>query len=213
MYNIMQEWYNYINDNMHIQADLIGKSYFLSTLPAMFQLFRLSFHSFLWLFFFFQFLKKYFDPICHAFYPISSNFPNFDFSSLFQPLSFPASCFSAQLYLTLQYFRQLSLILLNFHSSQSNSLLTNNTWNSVRAHEGTRPSWRGISQFWLSKSITRLTRKLANAWTSTLSGTGKFSNYSYSNQHKYKNDNFCSIFLTPLFRCFCLFPLILKQIT
>lgn len=25
MYNIMQEWYNYINDNVHIQADLIGK--------------------------------------------------------------------------------------------------------------------------------------------------------------------------------------------
>lgn len=24
MYNIMQEWYNYINNNMHIQADLIG---------------------------------------------------------------------------------------------------------------------------------------------------------------------------------------------
>lgn len=24
MYNIMQEWYNYINDNIHIQADLIG---------------------------------------------------------------------------------------------------------------------------------------------------------------------------------------------
>lgn len=26
MYNIMQEWYNYINDNIHIQADLIGMS-------------------------------------------------------------------------------------------------------------------------------------------------------------------------------------------
>lgn len=25
MYKIMQEWYNYINDNIHIQADLIGK--------------------------------------------------------------------------------------------------------------------------------------------------------------------------------------------
>lgn len=25
MYNIMQEWYNYINENIHIQADLIGE--------------------------------------------------------------------------------------------------------------------------------------------------------------------------------------------
>lgn len=25
MYNIMQEWYNYINEKIHIQADLIGK--------------------------------------------------------------------------------------------------------------------------------------------------------------------------------------------
>lgn len=24
MYNIMQEWYEYINQNIHIQADLIG---------------------------------------------------------------------------------------------------------------------------------------------------------------------------------------------
>lgn len=25
MYNIMQEWYNYINESVHIQADLIGE--------------------------------------------------------------------------------------------------------------------------------------------------------------------------------------------
>lgn len=25
MYDIMQEWYNYIEENIHIQADLIGK--------------------------------------------------------------------------------------------------------------------------------------------------------------------------------------------
>lgn len=25
MYNVMQEWYNYIRENVHIQADLIGE--------------------------------------------------------------------------------------------------------------------------------------------------------------------------------------------
>lgn len=27
MYNVMQEWYKYIRENVHIQADLIGESY------------------------------------------------------------------------------------------------------------------------------------------------------------------------------------------
>lgn len=30
MYNIMQEWYNYINENIHIQADLIGNEIVMS---------------------------------------------------------------------------------------------------------------------------------------------------------------------------------------
>lgn len=31
MYNIMQEWYDYINKNIHIQADLIGKLAFTTS--------------------------------------------------------------------------------------------------------------------------------------------------------------------------------------
>lgn len=32
MYNIMQEWYNYINDSIHIQADLIGMYIFTASM-------------------------------------------------------------------------------------------------------------------------------------------------------------------------------------
>lgn len=53
MYNIMQEWYNYINDNIHIQADLIGKycfalelgclsSIFTSLVPILTNLYQFS---------------------------------------------------------------------------------------------------------------------------------------------------------------------------
>lgn len=73
MYNIMQEWYNYINDNMHIQADLIGESNFwifclgLVVIAVSPQLRQFPLFFFLFPVFCMQFYAIFYD-----FYPIFS---------------------------------------------------------------------------------------------------------------------------------------------